>query len=107
MIKPQMKPSQSVTKAVENLLAETDFYDPGSVEVALDALASTLAKQFKVRSLFGKPKLSKVLAKLHDKRLLTNDDVKTFERIEEILDANAYPEGVEIEEADELEELIQ
>lgn len=101
-----MSTQKEVLVAIKKLTTEADYYDPGSVEVALDALASSLKVHFELTGFRKAPPLSDVFKAMGKKGILEEGNIEKLARVQEILDENSYPEGIEIEEPEELEELI-
>ena len=101
-----MRSKESVREAIESLLDDTNPYDPGDIETALDSIASTLNGAFlgggKLSSLI-QPELDDVLKRLKKKKGFPVDDaLNSYNQIKEILDENAYPDDEEIEDASEI-----
>lgn len=101
-----MSTRKDILAAITKLSVEADYYDPGSVEIALDALASSLQKHFELTKLRKAPPLSDVFREMNKDGILDQENIEKLARVQEILDENSYPEGIEIEDPEELEELI-
>jgi hypothetical protein len=102
-----MKRKENVREAIESLLEDTNPYDPGDVETALDSIASTLNRALLRRGKFRflpQPGLDDVLRRLKERGFPTDDALDTYNHIKEILDENAYPEDEEIQDVSDIEE---
>lgn len=100
------KKYRDVETALNELMESTNFYDAGDVDVALDALASTLEKAFLkvgLLSRFRTPNLGNVLSKMVDKNILKKNSLELFGEIDKFLDEFRYPEDEEIEDPTDLQ----
>jgi hypothetical protein len=105
-----MTATQKAKSALESLLDDTNYYDPGDVETALDSVASTLNGALLKRGRLNfnaHPSLGNVLGKLRKSGSITEDVIETYTKIKDTIDENSYPEESEIEDPSGLEENIK